>query len=422
MRNINAIHYNFFVYLFFLLMLVTPTTLQKERGAILILIIAFTVIKIIKNPSNSWKIHKDILIWLLLCLGVSFFSLYHGVVNNNPGAIPQITVFILWPILFVYFIGLVKKINIYVYLLKTLIIGISVATISQLIFVISQFLGISIFSSFYELQGGIVGFYDGMTRFTLFNMTTTIYGLPFLTAIIISQRIYSFLPRFWYKIVVVATFISLASLLLSGRRAFLLTFLISVPLSFFLLKTYGAKINRTMVRIFHLSIYAFMVFMFLFYYFDLSIDDVLERQISGYQFSEVNDSTVRRKEQFYVLINDWLKSPLIGYGMGAVGSDNIGASLEDVPWGYELYYLALLFQTGLLGIVIYGGSIFWLNYKMVVISRKNANYAALFFPLQVALICFLIANATNPYLGKFDYLWTIFLPLGLVNYAMSNRQ
>jgi hypothetical protein len=31
---------------------------------------------------------------------------------------------------------------------------------------------------------------------------------------------------------------------------------------------------------------------------------------------------------------------------------------------------------------------------------------------------FLIANATNPYLEKFDCLWTVFLPLAVVNVSL----
>ena len=36
-------------------------------------------------------------------------------------------------------------------------------------------------------------------------------------------------------------------------------------------------------------------------------------------------------------------------------------------------------------------------------------------PLVSGMIALLTANITNPYLGKFDYFWVIFLPLGYVN-------
>jgi hypothetical protein len=41
-------------------------------------------------------------------------------------------------------------------------------------------------------------------------------------------------------------------------------------------------------------------------------------------------------------------------------------------------------------------------------------------PVLAGMTCFLIANATNPYLGKFDCLWVIFLPIALINYGLLN--
>jgi hypothetical protein len=37
------------------------------------------------------------------------------------------------------------------------------------------------------------------------------------------------------------------------------------------------------------------------------------------------------------------------------------------------------------------------------------------FPFLAGLICFMIANGTNPYLAKFDYMWIIFIPVALLN-------
>lgn len=47
--------------------------------------------------------------------------------------------------------------------------------------------------------------------------------------------------------------------------------------------------------------------------------------------------------------------------------------------------------------------------------RSSVEYGRLMLPLLVGLTCFLIANATNPYLLKFDYMWVIFLPLAIIN-------
>jgi O-antigen ligase len=121
-------------------------------------------------------------------------------------------------------------------------------------------------------------------------------------------------------------------------------------------------------------------------------------------------------------MGDWSARPIFGAGFGAVASDNFGSSVEDVPWAYELQYVALLFQVGVFGMLVYGGAVLWLMYQLINKSKANPDYAILMIPSLVGLSCFLIANATNPYISKFDYLWTLFLPVGLVNFALLNNR
>tara|TARA_B110000971_G_C19803123_1_gene405305 strand:- start:163 stop:378 length:216 start_codon:yes stop_codon:yes gene_type:complete len=54
--------------------------------------------------------------------------------------------------------------------------------------------------------------------------------------------------------------------------------------------------------------------------------------------------------------------------------------------------------------------------------RKKHSAIGLLAPQLVALVCFLIINASNPYLGKFDYLWTIFLPIASINAISLNSR
>ena len=54
--------------------------------------------------------------------------------------------------------------------------------------------------------------------------------------------------------------------------------------------------------------------------------------------------------------------------------------------------------------------------------RKKHSAVGLLAPQLVALLCLLIINASNPYLGKFDYLWTIFLPIASINAISLNSR
>jgi hypothetical protein len=54
--------------------------------------------------------------------------------------------------------------------------------------------------------------------------------------------------------------------------------------------------------------------------------------------------------------------------------------------------------------------------------RKKHSAIGLLVPQLVELRCFLIINASNPYLKKFDYLWTIFLTITSINVISLNSR
>jgi len=49
------------------------------------------------------------------------------------------------------------------------------------------------------------------------------------------------------------------------------------------------------------------------------------------------------------------------------------------------------------------------------VIRTGGELGASILPIMVGMTGFLIANATNPYLARFDGIWTIFLPLAFIN-------
>jgi len=47
---------------------------------------------------------------------------------------------------------------------------------------------------------------------------------------------------------------------------------------------------------------------------------------------------------------------------------------DQRPWLYELYYLALLYQTGLVGFTAYAAGIFWIYWMGVRVIRAEGDY------------------------------------------------
>jgi O-antigen ligase len=112
-------------------------------------------------------------------------------------------------------------------------------------------------------------------------------------------------------------------------------------------------------------------------------------------------------------VHGWYEHPIVGAGLGAKAADSIRS--DERPWEYELYYLALLYQTGLLGLLAYVAGVAWIFWQGLRIIKSDRAEGYLVLPVLVGSACLLLANATNPYLPRFDGLWAIFLPLAHVN-------
>jgi O-antigen ligase len=149
---------------------------------------------------------------------------------------------------------------------------------------------------------------------------------------------------------------------------------------------------------------------------------VYEKFLSAFSSREnLSDvSTSIRYDQFDMLIKSWLQKPVLGHGHGAV-SDFVIRS-EKTPWVYELSYVALLFQTGIIGLLVYLCLLVWPIFKgMYLLKNGNTEASIFIIPGLVGCTCFLIANATNPYLISYDYMWALFFPLAVVNFYMKEK-
>jgi hypothetical protein len=409
-----------FIGFFYLLMLVMPTTLQTERAIFLSFILVGTFFLLIRNPL-IWKVKNSIFLWMFTCITYSMLSIFWGVLQGAPGALAVSTVYFTWPLLYVYIIGFSKSIDSFVLLQKFLVVGILIASISGVLIVASRFFPeLSFLNWYFELLGGRVGVYDRIIEYKLYNMTTVIYGMTFLTAVFFMANNNLLLYSKKWLLFFMATYVlTIFVLFISGRRAFLLVGILAFPLSVLFVKLSRVKefsIKKLIFKSIKIIILIVTVAIISATTLEININNILKDFLIGFDFNDsTNISAFRRLEQFNVLMGEWQSSPLVGLGHG--NATRIGAG-DPVPWAYELQYIALLFQTGIAGILIYSAAVIWLIYKMIYILRNDSTLSILIIPSLVGLSCFLIANATNPYLSKFDYLWVLFIPVGLVNVGM----
>ena len=124
-----------------------------------------------------------------------------------------------------------------------------------------------------------------------------------------------------------------------------------------------------------------------------------------------NASDAERIKQYNALIKGWLANPIFGAGTGI----NAGVIRSKIPGGYELTYIAKLFETGLIGIIVYISlycSLFYWTIKSISNSLIPSKYI---IACTGAMSIFMISNATNPYFGAFDYMWFMYTPFVGIN-------
>lgn len=405
--------YVFLIQLFLFLMLVVPTTFQFERGLLLGLIVAVAGIVAV----DRWSISVQILyIWFATML-VGLIGVAIGVANIAPGALRVTSVFLIWPLLYILFIGLVHDVRLLNKIESAIIAGIFVATATSLVVMFSGLLGYSdIIYPLLAAQDPGFGMYDGFIEYRVYSLTTVIYAFGFILAYILVHR-HSFVFWQWlfYSTLLFLVFVAAIG---SGRRAFWLVILLSpfVVVFFTQLTPYRFKWLNLFGIFIALLLLGMGILAVIVNFLNLDLDALGSEFLSA--FSNQEDSTSLRYLQGKELWAAFQNAPLLGNGLGSAVSV---LRSEEQPWAYELSYLALLMNVGVVGFLIYIMAVIWIILKGVSIARKNSRFAKLFVPLVSAMCLFLIINATNPYLAKFDYLWVIFIPVALINSHLTRR-
>lgn len=403
----------FIIQLFFILMLVLPTAFQTQRGIFLVLITAVAGIIALKK----WHINRDIiLIWLATTL-TGLWGIIWGLINDTPGALKVSTVYLIWPALYLLFIGLTHELRVIEAIESALLLGIGIATAMALIVMFAGILGYgAIVYPLLEFQDAGFGHYGGFIEYRLYSLTTVMYGFTFVLSFIIVRR------KELLGLKKIGVFLLLSSIVLaafgSGRRAFWLVMLVApvIILFFVQLSVWRFKSVELLSLLLKSSITAMLLVLLVFMILGLDPIALTENFIAAFMGQEASSGA--RFLQAAALWDKFTESPLLGHGFGST-VDVVRSS--ETPWAYELSYLALLMNIGILGFVVYAAALFWTLIKGVKLSRKDPGFAKLFVPFGSALCVFLVMNATNPYLGKFDYLWVIFLPVVLINAYLTQR-
>jgi O-antigen ligase len=395
---------------FFVLSLVIPAAFQIARG-IFLAILTFGSVVTLNVKKISYN--KTVINLFILNIAASIFYILIGFLNNSPGVVKVSTVYFVWPILFLYFVGFMNTTKVAPYFNYGIIAGGILSCLLILNNILNTFGYLSINNNIISEALGFSVFWEGgFTKISSTNLVTVfcVYVLTLAILLLpkpIRKTIY---PKSAF--VIFAMVMCAVLLFLSGRRAFWLIGMLSLVIIILIYHFSGLQMNFKRYFI-YLAIVLF-ISVFLFSYLAFDNDRFLQEFSSIFVFDDPSaESNLLRKEQYEALMQGWSISPIWGSGLGSVAPGSIRDPIA--PWNYELSYIALLFQTGIVGVIIYTCSILWIVFKSIQLVRKNKENAAILLPLVCTLVSFLLVNATNPYLAKFDYLWVIFLPVGIIN-------
>lgn len=401
-------------FLLFFLILVFPIQFKFFKLAIMLVVFSSIFFSLFNRKDKI--INSNLLVYLLIIITKGFIWTLIGFLNNNKGTLDVIFISFIWYIIYSVLIIGINSLKLFNKILKVLILATFFIVFIDLYFMLMAFQLVPIisFETIFNADEFYFSFYDGFLYLQTNHLNNLVFFFP-LTIILLIQ---SFKSKSKFKFVFfVLVLLEFLLMLGSGRRIMWLTLCLTP--AYILIFAFFVKISfKKHLVSFTKYYYLFLTFLFFialnFIFSSIEIDkqDILIRFSNAFNSSE--EST--RFDQGKILLDNFYTSPLWGHGFAAEIS--YYKRSDSVPWAYELSYYDDLFKTGIIGFLfflIFIGGIF---YEGIKIIKNSGDY--LMIGLLAALFSFLIANATNPFLSSFDYLWTLFLPIAYINVVKLN--
>lgn len=401
-------------YFLLFLMLFVPSRYQPiKAGLLALLLVAITIHAFLRQRVS---IHPIVIGWTALIVATGLTFMGFGAVNGAPGSLRVGTVYVLWPIVYTILIGGLTSIHIFRGIVRVLVLAaIAISSYGLLFLLVTR--GVVPERFYIALdQGQATGFNFETQEFNLFSLSTLLFLIPFLLTATLTwpQKLKLLIGR---RLLWIATATALTAAFLSGRRGLWLVISVS-PIIALVARAILPQANRTR-RLLRtgvvLTLAAALILGALQATGAVNAGAMMRMFVSAF---DLNSETARQ-EQIHALIRGWSDSPFIGAGHGAVAPGSIRSL--DLPWSYELTYLALLFHTGVVGFILYSLPVLWIYWAGFKVCRAGGVLGLMLIPVLAGMTGFLLANATNPYLAKFDFMWVIFLPVAIINLHLMRR-
>lgn len=415
-------------YLLFFAMAAFPMVLQLLyiKAGLFAMALFFSVLTL--SYRRNTGLHHQVVYWAVFMATLSTAFVLLGILEgaSRTATLHSMEIYILWPLLYLVVVGAASDWRILTRLPLVAVLSAVFIGAYGLAYAMAQLgvipdWGFLAWFSFNSQQA--IGTYAGYTRL----MSVGLNSLPFLFPFVVTLLFFSYrgvniaTPRTWLWL---ATILDLALIIMSGRRGLFIIVITALP---------GAAViaARSVKRRMWLGWVAGAIAagalllvgldQFLSYtYPQFALSGIWTYFMQGFILTPSTQemSSALRADQFIVLIRGFQQAPLFGHGFGTAASLVRSTAM---PWSYELFYVALLFHVGLVGFFAYFLAVLWIYRSGLRIIRTQVHARWMVWSVLMGMTGMLIANATNPYLVRFDGLWAIFWPLAIINYWM-NRQ
>ncbi len=408
--------------LMLLMMLVMPTAQTTAKLVLLVLVVTGLIWARLQQD-NPFHLHVRVaqLGGLYALLGAGFMLL--GAFHGGPGALAVSTTYVLWPLVFTLLTSTLyeeEQLNSVtrVFWISSVLIAIYIALFTLSV---AGFLPSSWVPPIYtETQSGLAA-NEGYIEISVRQLASLLFLGPYFLALYIAWPSTHRPPVSRNAVLLILSICVMVSAF-GGRRALLVAlgaaFFISWALSTWLPRQQREVSKR---RASALAMYIVILLAALAagfsHYFEFNTQAYIAYIATGIDFDS-DPSASARRVQLIALLNAWSEQPIFGLGHGTSVHGFLRSDTH--PWSYELSYVALLFHTGLIGLLCYTAGIIWIVIHGIRIIRSGGTMSAHMLASLTGMLSFLLGNATNPYLEKFDFMFVIFYPLAIINFKLLN--
>ena len=397
-------------------MMFAPAAWQFIKIPLVIISVALLLLHYIRNIKKVMNV--TVIVWFAILLSYGIIWSFIGAIKGNPGLTDAFRLNVMWVVLYalyVFYIDSIEKFNSLVNTMVWATLAIAIYNIAILLSAFDIIPNVNIILNIDDDLTSDIGIHAGFIQMVSNNIGSLTFLTPFLlTLYAMNCRSFFGLSKI---ILLLSVILSIIAALISGRRALWIE-LLATPFLILAVNHYNSEINsiKTTKSILKYCLVTPALLLtvsvgMLTYYFDWNVSLLIDRFINAFE------SGVRH-DQMYALLKGFTDSPIFGTGFG-VGVIDVVRS-DERPWTYELTYVLMLYNTGILGTAFYVICIGIIYYCYMKFIRYGSPDKAITSSLLVALTCFLIANATNPYFGTYDYMWMLYLPVAYINATQSD--